>query len=57
MRRGALTQTAFARRIGISQSALNRIEVADQNVTIDTLFEICSRLKITAGELLDDKLE
>ncbi|PQA87195.1 helix-turn-helix domain-containing protein [Hyphococcus luteus] len=52
-RRGNLTQEAFAKRIGIDQSSVNRIEQGEQNVTIDTLELLCKRLKCKAGELLD----
>ncbi len=53
-RRGALTQKAFARKVGVDQASVNRIELGEQNVTIDTLQTICDRLKCTAGDLLDN---
>jgi len=53
-RRGELTQKEFARKLGIDQASVNRIELGEQNVTIDTLQLICDRLKCDAGELLDD---
>jgi len=53
-RRGELTQKVFARKIGIDQASMNRIELGEQNVTIDTLQLICDRLKCDAGDLLDD---
>lgn len=53
-RRGKLTQKQFARKLGIDQASVNRIELGEQNVTIDTLQLICNRLKCDAGELLDD---
>lgn len=53
-RRGKLTQKQFARKLGIDQASVNRIELGEQNVTIDTLQLICDRLKCDAGELLDD---
>lgn len=43
----------FARKLGIDQASVNRIELGEQNITIDTLQLICTRLKCTAGELLD----
>ena len=36
-RRGNLTQDEFARRVGISQSVLARLEEASPDTTIDTL--------------------
>ncbi|WP_428408657.1 helix-turn-helix domain-containing protein [Hyphococcus sp.] len=53
-RRGKLTQKQFARKLGIDQASVNRIELGEQNVTIDTLQLICDRLKCDAGDLLDD---
>ena len=53
-RRGELIQKEFARIIGINQASVNRIELGEQNVTIDTLQLIFDRLKCDAGELLDD---
>jgi putative transcriptional regulator len=53
-RRGDLGQTAFAKKIGISQSTLNRIENEDQNVTIDMLEIICKRMKCKLSDLIAD---
>lgn len=52
-RRGALTQEAFAQRIGLDQASVHGIEQGLQNFTIDTLQVICDRLKCSAGDLLD----
>lgn len=52
-RRGELTQMSFARKIGVDQASVNRIELGEQNVTIDTLQQICDRLKCSASDLLD----
>lgn len=52
--RGAATQTAFARKLGIDQASVNRIELGEQNVTVDTLQRICDRLKCAASDLLDN---
>lgn len=40
-----LTQTEFARRLGTSQSAVNRIEHGKQNLSLDTLGRISDVLK------------
>ncbi len=47
------TQVVFARRIGVGQSTLNRLEQGMQNITIDTLETICDRLNCTTGDLLE----
>ena len=52
--RGEMTQREFARKIGISQPHLNRIEQAKENLTIRTLQKITDRLKCSIGWLLDD---
>ncbi|MCK5747368.1 MAG: helix-turn-helix transcriptional regulator [Oricola sp.] len=52
--RGKQTQKAFARRVGLNQSSVNRIEQGRQNVTIDTLQQLCTRLRCRPGDLLHD---
>lgn len=49
--RGDLPQTKFAKILGISKSSLNRIEIGDQNVAIDTIEVICKKLKLNIGSL------
>jgi DNA-binding Xre family transcriptional regulator len=49
--RGNEGQIAFARRLGISQSTLQRLEMAEQNVGLDTLETICARLHCEIGDL------
>ncbi|ETW97231.1 MAG: hypothetical protein ETSY1_23475 [Candidatus Entotheonella factor] len=49
--RGTESQARFAKRIGIAQSSLQRIEVEDQNLTMDTLEHLCNRLKCDIGDL------
>ena len=53
--RGEQTQQMFARKAGIHQATINRIEQGTQNITIDTIQKLCDGLKCTAGELLDTK--
>ena len=54
MRRDAgLTQTAMAKRLGISQPTLNRLEAAGQNTTLRTLTQLCRSLRCRAGDLFD----
>lgn len=54
VRRGSLTQEAFARKLGISQATLTRLESAAQNTTIKTLERISGALRCDVAELLGD---
>ena len=49
--RGDMPQVRFAQKHGISKSSLNRIEMGEQNVTLDTLEIICERLKCDVADL------
>ena len=49
--RGDKTQDAFARKLGISQATLARLESGAQNTTVKTLQQICKALRCTIGEL------
>lgn len=49
--RGDKTQDAFARKLGISQATLARLESGAQNTTIKTLQQICKTLRCDIGEL------
>ncbi len=49
--RGNKTQDAFARKLGISQATLARLESSGQNTTIKTLQQICKTLRCDIGEL------
>jgi DNA-binding Xre family transcriptional regulator len=40
--------------MGISDSTLHRLEMGEQNVTLKTLEQICSRLKCTIPEILGE---
>jgi DNA-binding Xre family transcriptional regulator len=51
--RGDASQTAFAKKTGLNQASINRIELQQQNVTINTLQKLCERLKCKVGDLLD----
>lgn len=51
-RRGTGSQDQFAKRLGISQSTLGRIENEEQNVSIDMLEQICKRLKCSLADLI-----
>jgi putative transcriptional regulator len=47
-----LTQVQFARKLGIQQGNLSRLESGQQNISLDVLEQICKRLKMTPNELL-----
>lgn len=49
--RGEESQNQFAKRLGISNASLNRIENRVQNVSLKTLEMLCRRLKCDVGEL------
>jgi DNA-binding Xre family transcriptional regulator len=53
-RRGDLTYQQFARKVGISDSTLHRMEMAEQNVTLKTLDQLTSRLKCKVSDLFDE---
>ncbi|HEY6154714.1 MAG TPA: helix-turn-helix transcriptional regulator [Candidatus Udaeobacter sp.] len=53
-KRGDQTLQQFARKIGLSDSTLQRIEMMEQNVTIDTLQHIVNRLRCTVSEIFDN---
>jgi len=50
--RGDRTQEAFARKLGISQATLARLESAAQNTTIKTLRQIAKALRCDVHDLL-----
>jgi transcriptional regulator with XRE-family HTH domain len=52
--RGTQTQDAFARKLGISQATLTRLESAAQNTTIKTLGQIAKTLHCDVCELLKE---
>ncbi len=49
--RGNTPQEVFARKLGISQSTLARLERSSQNVTIKTLHQITKALKCNVEDL------
>jgi transcriptional regulator with XRE-family HTH domain len=52
--RGEMSYAQFAKRMGISAATLHRIEMCNQNVTIDTLEEIKMRLKATMSNIFPE---
>jgi DNA-binding Xre family transcriptional regulator len=53
-RRGKLTYAQFAKKVGLSDSTLHRLEMADQNVTLKTLELLSERLKCKVSEMLGE---
>jgi DNA-binding Xre family transcriptional regulator len=49
--RGDAPQNQFARKLGISKSSLNRMEIGDQNVSLRTLERLCARLRCDIADL------
>jgi DNA-binding Xre family transcriptional regulator len=50
-KRGDLTLAQFSRKLGISDSTLQRLEVGEQNITIDSLETIIDRLKCSISDI------
>lgn len=50
-KRGEIPQREFARKIGVAQSTIMRIENLDQNVTIKTLENLCKAFHADIGDL------
>ncbi len=51
-----LSQTAMAKRLGVSQPTLNRLEMAGQNTTLKTLTQLCRALRCTVSELFEGRV-
>jgi DNA-binding Xre family transcriptional regulator len=49
--RGEEPQLKFSRKLGISNSSLNRMEQGEQNVSLKTLDVLCKRLKCDVADL------
>ncbi len=49
--RGEESQNRFARKLGISNASLNRIENQRQNVSLDTLEKLCIHLNCDIVDL------
>jgi DNA-binding Xre family transcriptional regulator len=53
-KRADQTFQEFARKIGLSDSTLQRIEMKEQNVTIDTLEHIVHRLRCRVSDIFPE---
>ncbi|MEM7283912.1 MAG: helix-turn-helix domain-containing protein [Pseudomonadota bacterium] len=51
--RGGMSQNKFAKKLSVDGSTLNRLENCAQNVTIDTLEQICRDLRCELSDLLE----
>jgi len=51
---GGLTFQQFSRKTGISDSTLHRLELAEQNITLNTLEQICDRLKCSISDIFGE---
>lgn len=47
-----MTQREFSKRIGLTHGTVARLELGEQNVTIETLEKICRTLRCDIDELL-----
>lgn len=54
-KRGNLTYQQFSRKMGISDSTLQRLEMGEQNVTLKTLEHLSDRLHCKISELFDEE--
>ncbi|TML66068.1 MAG: helix-turn-helix transcriptional regulator [Actinobacteria bacterium] len=50
-REAGLTQVQMAKRLGLSQPTLNRLESGGQNTTLKTLAQLCRALACEPGDL------
>ncbi|MFC1601298.1 helix-turn-helix domain-containing protein [Candidatus Sumerlaeota bacterium] len=52
--RGETSQLQFSKKLGISKSSYNRMEIGEQNVTLEMLETICKRLKCDVCDLFKE---
>ena len=52
--RGDQPQAVFARKLGLAQATLARVERGKQNITLATLDRLCRRLRCDVGELFSE---
>lgn len=56
-KRGDDTLARYAKKLGISDSTLQRLEIGEQNITVDTLEQIIDRLKCSISEVFNETLD
>ena len=54
-KRGELTLLQFARKLGISDSTLQRLEIGDQNITLKSLQRIVDRLNCEMADIFPSR--
>ncbi|MDX2081039.1 MAG: helix-turn-helix transcriptional regulator [Terrimicrobiaceae bacterium] len=54
-RRGNMTLAQFAKKTGISDSTLQRLEISQQNITLDTLEMILEKMKCDLWDVFGDR--
>jgi hypothetical protein len=52
--RGELTYRAYAKKLGLHLSTLNRLLNTPQNATLATIAKVSRALRVTPSQLLDD---
>jgi transcriptional regulator with XRE-family HTH domain len=52
--RGDRTLRDFGKVTGLSSSTLQRLEIGEQNVTLDTLEKVLKRMGVTVGDVFKD---
>ncbi len=54
-KRGDLTYAQFAKKVGLSDSTLHRMELGEQNVTLKTLEQLAEQLECTVSEMFEEE--
>ena len=54
-KRGELTLLQFARKLGISDSTLQRLEIGEQNLTLKSLQQIVDRLNCEIADIFPSR--
>ena len=49
--RGDTPYAKFSRRVGISKSTLHRLELGEQNVTLDMVEQVLAKLKVRLSDV------
>jgi transcriptional regulator with XRE-family HTH domain len=52
-KRGDMSYPAFARKVGVSSSSLQRMEMGEQNVTLKMLEHLLKRLKCSLTDVFE----
>lgn len=50
-KRGEMTLKQFGRKLGVSDSTLQRLEIGDQNITLRSLQQIVDRLNCEVADI------